>query len=51
VYRLKAIDDKLIVPELNPQSRPERGVLVLNGPYLMNYGLNLRLEGDFDSTS
>ena len=24
---------------------------VLSGSFLMNHGLNLRLEGDFDSTS
>ncbi|HZT34107.1 MAG TPA: alpha-galactosidase [Bryobacteraceae bacterium] len=40
VYRLKALDDKLV-------DRVE----TVSGAYLMNHGLNLRLGGDYDSTS
>ena len=40
VYRLQPMDHKLV-------ERQE----MLSGAYLMNHGLNLRLRGDFDSTS
>jgi alpha-galactosidase len=40
MYRVKPMDDKLVEKQD-----------VLSGSFLMNHGLNLRLEGDFDSTS
>jgi len=40
VYHVTTIDDKLIEEEEN-----------LSGSFLMNHGINLRLTGDFDSTS
>jgi len=39
-YRVKSVDDKLVEKQE-----------VLTGSFLMNHGLNLRLEGDFESTS
>jgi len=39
-YRVKPLDDKLV-------DKQE----VLSSSFLMNHGLNLRMEGDFDSTS
>jgi alpha-galactosidase len=39
-YRVRAIDEKLV-------GKPTR----LSGSYLMNHGLDLRLVGDYDSTS
>ena len=40
LYRLKPLDDKLVEKQE-----------VLSGSFLMNRGLNLRLVGDYDSTS
>jgi alpha-galactosidase len=40
MYRVQPMDDKLVEKQD-----------VLSGSFLMNHGLNLRLEGDFDSTS
>ena len=40
LYRLQPMDDKLVEKQET-----------LSGAYLMNHGLNLRLTGDFDSTS
>jgi len=39
-YRVKPLDDKLVEKQE-----------ILSGSYLMNHGVNLRLGGDFDSTS
>lgn len=40
LYRVKPLDDKLVEKQE-----------ILSGSYLANHGLNLRLGGDFDSTS
>lgn len=40
LYRVRAIDDKLVEKQE-----------ILSGSFLMHHGLNLRLGGDFDSTS
>lgn len=40
MYRVKALDGKLVEKQE-----------VLSGSFLMNHGLNLKLGGDFDSTS
>ena len=40
VYRVRRIDGRLVEPQ-------ER----LSGAFLMNHGLNFKLQGDFDSTS
>jgi alpha-galactosidase len=39
-YRVKPLDGKLVEKQE-----------ILSGSFLMNHGLNLRLEGDFDSTA
>ncbi|MBZ5565966.1 MAG: alpha-galactosidase [Acidobacteriia bacterium] len=44
LYRIKTIDNKLIVP---PGLNPENGV---SGSFLVHHGLNLDLRGDYDST-
>jgi hypothetical protein len=45
VYRVKAIDGKLAVPGCGTESQPGGTAVTLSGSYLMNYGLNFRLEG------
>ena len=51
LYRVKAMDDKLIMPGAQGPSTPSGATVTLSGSYLMHYGLNLNLRGDFDGTS
>jgi len=49
-YRVKTIDNKLI-NQGGVGRAPAGAALILSGAYLMHYGLNFALTGDFDSTS
>jgi alpha-galactosidase len=51
VYRVKTIDGKLVSPGSGAAPPPGGAGVTLSGSYLMNYGLNFELAGDFDSTS